>query len=112
MNPSALSCEPTEDIPHSLTFIGILPLVSDLANGSRECAIEDARFVRSVLTARRGKRPLQQLSDLEYGDRAKINYSFFFPITSGPLLDAKVILTLGVQIQPAFLPQHVYSLPA
>lgn len=89
-----------------LTFSGTFPLVSDLANGSRRCAIEDARFVPLLPTARRGKRSLQKLSDIESGDLAKNNHHFFFSIASDPLLHANVILPLGVQIQPAYLPQR------
>ena len=60
-----------------------------------------------LLTARRGKRSLQQLSDLECGDLARNAHHFIISIIPNPFLHANVILTLGVQIQPAYLTQRV-----
>lgn len=60
-----------------------------------------------LLTARRGKRSLQQLSDLECGDLARNNHYLIISIIPNPFLHANVILTLGVQIQPAYLTQRV-----
>ena len=67
----------------------------------------DALFMRLLGTARRGDRFLQQLSDLECGNVAKSNHHFLFSITSKSLLHANNILSLGVQIQPAYFPQRV-----
>ena len=69
--------------------------------------MEDTRFMRLLLTARRGKRSLQQLSDLECGDLAKSNHHFLFSITSEPLRHTHVMLSLDLQIQSAYLPQRV-----
>ena len=63
---------------HPLTFSGTFLLVSDSANRSGRCAIEDTRFMPRPPTACRGKISLQQLSDLECGDLAKSNYHFLF----------------------------------
>lgn len=84
-----------------LTFSRTLPLVSDLANESRRGAIEDARFVPLLLTARPSKRTNCQTSNAGIWPKT-ITISFFpSPLTPSFML---VLLTRLLQKNPKFSP--------